>query len=158
MKNYPDILNITPTIGSQLTPEQAIYVTHVAEEIAQTTGRNNISAKDIETILLDKNAFTSAGYYFLPKVETIRYHTLFNNQDIPSDIATHLNDQQSLQEEAHECLFKSLILAEHAIHSCEQTLKHPATEYSDTYRMLMQQRIATYTKHMALLKQMITDR
>jgi len=131
MKNYPDILNITPTIGSQLTPEQAIYVTHVAEEIAQTTGRNNISAKDIETILLDKNAF---------------------------DIATHLNDQQSLQEEAHECLFKSLILAEHAIHSCEQTLKHPATEYSDTYRMLMQQRIATYTKHMALLKQMITDR
>ena len=99
MKNYPNTPNITPTTGSQLTPEQ----------------------------------------------------------DIPSDVSAHLDDQQNLREEIYEGLFKSLILTEHAIHSCEQALKHTATEYSDTYRALMQQRIATYTKHMALLKQMMAD-
>ena len=48
-------------------------------------------------------------------------------------------------------------MAEHAQKSCEQALQHTTAEYSQGYRMIMQERLAEHQQQMVILEHMLTE-
>lgn len=158
MKKTPlATMQVEPVIGKTLTPDQVTYVAAMVDDITDQKGPGPVTSEYIETILLDPHAFETAGQDFLKKSEVIRQHILAGDTDMTPEMAEQLDEQHDLRAELHESLFKSMVLAEHAQKSCEQALQRGTAEYSQGYRMIMQERLAEHQQQMIILEQMLAE-